>query len=144
MAQYEGVNSRLDELQAAFLSIKLSDLDVQNNRRRAIARTYLDRVKNRELHLPEWNGGEGHVFHLFTIRSKQREALVQHLTDRGIGTTIHYPIPPHRQKALKEFSGSSFPVCEQIHREILSIPVSPVLTEEEIETIITALNEFAC
>ncbi|MCG9793238.1 DegT/DnrJ/EryC1/StrS family aminotransferase [Flavobacterium algicola] len=138
-----GINSRLDELQAAFLNIKLPNLDKDNRLRRDIAKRYLSEVRNKHVILPVWNFSDSHVFHLFVIRTKNRNHLQEYLLDRGIQTVIHYPIPPHQQKALKDWNDFSFPVTEKIHDEVLSLPISPVLTKHEVTLIIEALNEYS-
>ncbi len=144
VAEYAGVNSRLDEIQAAFLRIKLRELDIQNQKRREIAIQYLSKIDNRHILLPQLDKEENHVWHLFVIRSVYRDQLQTHLQNQGIGTNIHYPVPPHKQEALSEYNMQSFPVCEQLHNEVLSIPLSPALSEENVEEIITALNNFRC
>lgn len=137
-----GINSRLDELQAAFLNVRLPDLDSDNNKRRQIAKRYLSEIRNHKIVLPFYDGSAGHVFHLFVIRTENRSELQQYLKENGIETMIHYPIPPHHQKALKEFNGLSFPISEKIHREVLSLPMSPVLTDEEVSYIIQVINQY--
>lgn len=139
---YQGINSRLDELQAAFLRIKLKDLDACNEKRKVIARRYLSEIKNSKLSLPIWDGSAGHVFHLFVLRCTNRDRLQSYLLEKGIKTTIHYPIPPHKQKALSAYKRLSFPVTEKIHNDILSIPLNPALTIEQITQIIKALNSY--
>lgn len=140
--EYIGVNSRLDELQAAFLNLKLPNLDVDNEKRRAIAKRYLAEIKNDKIILPFWDLSSNHVFHLFVIRTDNREALQEYLTQNNIQTVIHYPIPPHKQKAFTEWSNLSFPITEKIHNEVLSLPMSPVLTETEVDFIIEILNQY--
>jgi dTDP-4-amino-4,6-dideoxygalactose transaminase len=144
VAEYAGVNSRLDEIQAAFLRIKLKQLDIQNRRRREIAIQYLSKIDNKHILLPQLDKEENHVWHLFVIRSAYRDQLQKHLQNKGIGTNIHYPVPPHKQEALSEYNMQSFPVCEQLHKEVLSIPLSPALSDVDVEDIITALNNFRC
>ncbi len=144
VAEYSGINSRLDELQAAFLRIKLRDLDTQNSRRREIAKRYLASIRNPLIDLPHWDGSNGHVFHLFVIRCRERAKLVKHLSKNGIATIIHYPVPPHKQEALQEFKNLTFPVTEQIHSEVVSIPLNPVMSDGELKTVIEALNSFIC
>lgn len=141
--RYQGINSRLDELQAAILRVKLSRLDADNDRRRALASRYLSGIRHSEVQLPTWDGTDNHVFHLFTIRTSRRDQLQQYLTEHGIQTLIHYPIPPHRQQAYAEWNERSFPITEQIHEEILSLPISPVMTDEEADYVIHAVNSFA-
>ena len=137
-----GVNSRLDELQAAFLNVKLSHLDTENQIRRQIAKRYLSEIKNDKIVLPFWDGSENHVFHLFIIRTPNRQALQNYLKNNEIETMIHYPIPPHKQKALSNWNHLSFPITEKIHEEVVSIPMNATLTDEEIEHIITILNKY--
>ena len=142
IAEYEGVNSRLDELQAAFLRTKLKDLDIANARRREIARYYLESIVNDKLSLPFWDGSESHVFHLFVIRTQERDKLKAFLEEHNIATSVHYPVPPHKQKALSKYAHLSFPVTEKMYDELLSIPLNPALKETEIDFIIEVLNAF--
>ncbi len=137
-----GVNSRLDELQAAFLNVKLPALDKENQIRREIAKRYLSEIKNDKIILPFWDNSKNHVFHLFVIRTKNRSELKEYLLKNGIETMIHYPIPPHKQKALSNWNGLSFPIAEKIHDEVLSIPLNGTLTDVEINTIISTLNSY--
>ncbi|WP_245591211.1 DegT/DnrJ/EryC1/StrS family aminotransferase [Aquimarina latercula] len=139
---YLGVNSRLDELQAAFLLEKLKDLKEDNQRRRQIAKRYLSEIENDKIVLPGWDGSENHVFHLFVVRVKNRLEFCQYLDDLGIGYHIHYPIPPHKQNALKEFSELSLPITERMHKEVVSIPLNTGLTDQEVSKIIKTLNEY--
>lgn len=139
---YIGVNSRLDELQAAFLSLKLPHLDADNDRRRKIAKRYLTEIKNEKIVLPFWDFSNNHVFHLFVVRTSDREALQAYLSQNNIQTVIHYPIPPHQQKALLEWNNLSLPVTEKIHQEVLSLPINPVLTETEVDFIVEVLNKY--
>ena len=140
--EYIGVNSRLDEIQAAFLNVKLPQLDAENTIRRAIAKRFLAEVKNDKITLPFWNLTDNHVFHLFVIRTKNREELQQYLLENGIQTVIHYPIPPHQQKAFEFWNHLSFPITEKIHKEVLSLPISPVLTTDEVDFVISILNQY--
>ncbi|MDR6761721.1 dTDP-4-amino-4,6-dideoxygalactose transaminase [Flavobacterium sp. 2755] len=140
--EYIGVNSRLDELQAAFLNEKLPNLDADNEKRRTVAKRYLAGIKNDKIELPFWDFSNNHVFHLFVIRTKNREHLQQYLTKNNIQTVIHYPVPPHKQKAFKDWNNLSFPITEKIHNEVLSLPMSPVLTETEVDYIIEILNQY--
>ncbi len=137
-----GVNSRLDELQAAFLNIKLRHLDEENESRRTIAKRYLSEIKNDKITLPYWDLSNNHVFHLFVIRTSNRNHLQDYLKENGIETMIHYPIPPHKQKALSNWNNLSFPITEKIHDEVLSIPLNSGLTVSEIQHIITVLNKY--
>lgn len=139
---YIGINSRLDELQAAFLNVKLPDLASDNQKRRQIANRYLSEIKNDKIVLPFYDGSANHVFHLFVVRTENRNELQEYLKENGIETMIHYPIPPHHQKALNKFIALSFPITEKIHREVLSLPMSPVLTEAEVKYIIQVINRY--
>jgi len=138
----KGVNSRLDELQAAFLSIKLTQLDADNNNRRAIAKYYIEHINNDKIRLPKWNGSKNHVFHVFVIRCKNRNELQDYLLRNGIQTVIHYPIPPHKQKALHEYTYLKLPITEQMHEEVLSLPISPIQTSVDTQKIVSILNQF--
>lgn len=140
--EYIGVNSRLDELQAAFLNVKLPNLNIENNKRKAIAKRYLSNIKNDKITLPFWDLSGNHVFHLFVIRTENREQLQKYLLENEIETMIHYPIPPHKQKAFSNWNNLSFPITEKIHNEVLSLPISPVLTMEEVDFIIEILNQY--
>jgi dTDP-4-amino-4,6-dideoxygalactose transaminase len=137
-----GVNSRLDELQAAFLNIKLPHLITENEARKKIAKRYLSEITNNKIQLPICNNFNVHVFHLFVIRTESRDTLQEYLYKKGIETVIHYPIPPHKQKALQEFNHLSLPITEKIHQEVLSLPLSSVLTDEEITHVIITLNSY--
>lgn len=138
----KGVNSRLDDMQAAVLSVKLKYLDADNKRRQEIAQFYCHHIKNSKIQLPLFVDDGSHVWHVFVIRTENRSNLQHYLKDKGIETQIHYPTPIHKQKAYQEWADLSFPISEKIHREVLSIPISPVLTEEEMKTIARALNAY--
>jgi dTDP-4-amino-4,6-dideoxygalactose transaminase len=139
----KGVNSRLDELQAAFLSIKLKNLDADNELRRKIAAQYEVGINNPLIQTPAHPQNKlSHVWHLYVIRCKQRDRLKTYLHEKGIETLIHYPTPPHKQEAYKELSHLAFPVTEEIHNEVLSLPIYPGLTDSEQLRIISALNDF--
>ncbi|SHN10404.1 DegT/DnrJ/EryC1/StrS family aminotransferase [Flavobacterium xinjiangense] len=137
-----GINSRLDELQAAFLNVKLPYLDTENEKRRTIAKRYLSEIKNEKITLPFWDLSNNHVFHLFVIRTKNRLELLEFLYQNGIQTVIHYPVPPHNQKALSLWNHLSFPITQKIHDEVLSLPISPVLTMDEVSFIVGILNKY--
>ncbi len=139
---YLGVNSRLDEIQAAFLNVKLPHLNSDNDKRRAIAKRYLSEIKNVRIALPYWDLSNNHVFHLFVIRTQNRTHLQAYLKQYEIETLIHYPIPPHQQKALKSWNALSFPITEKIHNEVLSIPISPIMTTKEVDFVIKTLNQY--
>lgn len=143
---YQGVNSRLDEMQAAILSVKLKYLDVQTEHRRKIAKTYIEGIKNPLITLPVLDTAlqsEGHVWHLFVVRTEQREALQQHLLRNNIQTLIHYPLPPHMQEAYKDCGFSKYPITEAIHQQVLSLPMSPAMTVEQAEEVVSACNSFS-
>ncbi len=140
--EYVGRNSRLDELQAAILDVKLHHLDEDVQLRKDVARYYVVNIKNPKIVLPKIFDWDQHVFHLFPIRCEERDRLQAYLTENGIGTNIHYPIPPHKQECYKEWNHVSLPVTELIHATELSIPMSPVMTEEEIRRIVEVINNF--
>nr|WP_315201350.1 DegT/DnrJ/EryC1/StrS family aminotransferase [uncultured Flavobacterium sp.] len=139
---YIGINSRLDELQASFLNLKLPNLDSDNERRRTIAKRYLSEIKNEKIILPFWDFSKNHVFHLFVIRTQNRDDLQEYLAQNNIQTVIHYPIPPHKQKAFSEWNNFSFPITEKIHQEVLSLPISPVMTMDEVSYVVEILNKY--
>ncbi|MCH5313248.1 MAG: DegT/DnrJ/EryC1/StrS family aminotransferase [Helicobacter sp.] len=139
---YAGINSRLDEIQAAFLRIKLKTLDSDNQRRREIAREYCAKIHNPLITLPHIGSEEGVVWHLFVVRTKHRALLQEYLTKKGIQTLIHYPIAPHKQEAYKEYNHLHLPITEQIHEEVLSLPISPVMSNEQVSEVIAAINAF--
>ena len=169
---YQGLNSRLDEIQAAALRVKLPRLDADNQRRREIAQYYCNNITNPEIVLPqlfqepkpslrvssigragrrsqirnqesEIRNNLTHIWHLFVIRNTQRDKLQSYLSASGIQTLIHYPIPPHKQLAYRAWNGLTFPITEQIHKEVLSLPMSPVMTEEEIQCVVNQINRFS-
>ncbi|HCT3171467.1 TPA: DegT/DnrJ/EryC1/StrS family aminotransferase [Enterobacter asburiae] len=138
---YKGVNSRLDELQAALLSVKLPNLDNENKRRRDIAKKYQENITNENITLPVHPDNEvSHVWHLYVIKTVNRDSLVNYLNDQGIQTLVHYPIPPHHQKAYSEISHLSLPVSEMLHNSVLSLPISPVMTDDEVDFVIHKIN----
>ena len=141
--EYKGINSRLDELQAAALGVKLKYVDEQNCQRRAIAAKYLSGIHNNLITLPKVPSDElSHVWHLFVLRVEDRSKFVQFMSDSEVSTLIHYPIPPHQQKAFKEWNHESYPVSEDIHQTVVSIPLYPSLSDEEIEKIINVCNNY--
>lgn len=140
---YKGLNSRLDEMQAAVLDVKLKYIDEENNRRRTIAERYISEIKNQKITLPEIPADRNeHVWHLFVIRTEEREKLQNYLTENEVQTLIHYPIPPHKQKAYEEYNHMEFSITEKIHNEVLSLPISPVMTGDEVNKVISAINNF--
>ena len=139
---YKGINSRLDEIQAAILDVKLPNLDKDNARRREIAKYYRENIKNTKIILPQTYNENAHVWHVFVVRTNNRESLQRYLEDNGIQTNIHYPTAPHKQECYKEISSLSLPITEKIHKEVISLPISPVMTGEEIKKIVKILNQF--
>lgn len=139
---YQGYNSRLDEIQAAFLNVKLKFIEEDIKARRLVASYYLKNINNSKIILPKVIQKEGHVWHLFVIRIKNREKVQAFLAENGIQTLIHYPIPPNKQEAYKEFNHLKLPITEEIHKEVLSLPLSPVITEEELEKVVQCLNKI--
>ncbi len=139
---YQGLNSRLDEIQAAFLNIKLKYIKNDIKARRRVADYYLENIKNPAIILPKVLNEEGHVWHLFVIRNNDRENLQNYMTQNGIQTLIHYPIPPHKQEAYIDFNTMAFPITEQIHEEILSLPISGVMKKQDIIRVVQVINNF--
>lgn len=137
-----GVNSRLDEMQASILSVKLKYLDSDTQRRQKIATSYLAEIRNKNILLPETPLHGQHVWHLFVIRTKFRKELQKHLLDCGIETLIHYPIPPHKQIAYIKYSNLELNLTEKLHAEVLSIPISPTMSDEQVAYVIDACNDF--
>jgi dTDP-4-amino-4,6-dideoxygalactose transaminase len=158
--EFQGLNSRMDEIQAALLSVKLKHIDFENNIRNKVAQYYIENMNNSKLTLPQIpiNRAEidtmsmskgvaefpqlSHVWHLFVIRCKERDKLQNYLTKKDIHTLIHYPIPPHKQIAYKEWNLLTFPITEQIHNEVLSLPISPVMTMEEVKYVVDIINNY--
>lgn len=141
--KYTGRNSRLDEIQAAVLDVKLKYLDEDTEKRRAVARYYMENIKNPAIILPQVPDWQAHVFHLFPIRCARRDELQKYLADNGIQTVIHYPIPPHKQECYKEWNVRCYPITEQIHDEELSLPMSPVFDLSMCAEVVNVLNSFA-
>lgn len=153
VCNYKGLNSRLDELQAALLDVKLKYIDEENEYRRKIAEYYIANIHNYKIILPKITNHQSlitnrlplitnHVFHLFIIRTPHRNQLQQYLADNGIQTLIHYPIPPHKQIAYSEFNNDAYPITERIHNEVLSLPISQVMEWEEVEKVVEVINKF--
>lgn len=140
--EYVGLNSRLDEMQAAVLSVKLKYLDEDNQKRRTIAGKYLKQITNPKIILPKLNDEQSHVWHLFVIRTDKREKLQRYLLGQRVETLIHYPIAPHKQRAYKNWANLSLPVTEKIHNEVLSLPISPVMTEENVNRVTRIINDY--
>ncbi len=141
--RYEGFNSRLDEIQSSILRIKLKHIDEENTRRREIARIYLSQINNKEIILPVVKDFESNVFHIFPVRCSHRDRLQQYLMENGIETLIHYPVPPHRQECFRNRHFGSFPITEKIHAEVLSLPMSPILTDKEVNLISEIITKFS-
>lgn len=140
--KYCGRNSRLDEIQAAVLDVKLKHLDEDVAIRKEVARYYIEHMTNPNIITPMVTDWDAHVFHIFTVRTQRRDSLQQYLAENGVQTIIHYPIPPHKQECYKEWNNLSFPITEQIHNEELSLPMSPVLTEEDIIGVVDLVNQW--
>ena len=140
---YKGLNSRLDEIQAAVLDVKLKYIDEENALRRKIAERYISEINNPKINLPENpSDKDEHVWHVFVVRVEDRDQLQNYLAENGVQTIIHYPTPPHKQEAYKEWNDLSYPISEKIHDEVLSLPISPVMKNMEIEKIIEVLNNY--
>lgn len=139
---YKGINSRLDELQAALLNVKLKTLNKENDLRRSIASRYLKEIVNPKIVLPSLSEIDAHVWHLFVVRIENRAEFQNYLMDNGIQTVIHYPIPPHKQQAYIEWYDLRYPISELIHEQVLSLPMSHILTSQEVSKIIEVVNEF--
>jgi dTDP-4-amino-4,6-dideoxygalactose transaminase len=142
VCRYRGWNSRLDEIQAAVLRVKLSHLDEDNEIRKAFARRYLSGIANPDIALPVVHDWDSHVFHIFPICTSKRDKLQEYLAGKGIQTQIHYPIPPHKQECYKEWNDVSLPITEKIHREELSLPLNPAMTESQVDSIIEIVNQW--
>ena len=139
---YKGVNSRLDEIQAAVLNVKLKYLDKDNARRREISKYYRENIKNRIIILPETYNESAHVWHVFAVRTPERDRFQKYLEENNIQTIIHYPTPPHKQGAYQEWNNLSYPISEEIHRTIISLPISPVMTDDEVQRVTEVINEY--
>lgn len=142
VSKYQGLNSRLDEIQTAFLNVKLSHLVEDNLLCKKMAKYYIDNITNPEIILPVVNDWDAHVFHVFTIRTSQRDKLQKYLYDNGVQTLIHYPIPPHKQACYAEWNSLTFPVTELIHAQELSLPISPVICMDDVNKVTQLINSF--
>lgn len=140
--EIKGSNSRLDEIQAAILSVKLQCLDEWNHRRQKLAEEYLTQLAGLPLVLPVAEQKDQHVWHLFVIRTPQRDALQRYLKENGIATLIHYPIPPHQQGAYQEMRDLSLPISEKMHCEVLSLPMGPHLTSAQVSRVCQLIQHF--
>ena len=139
---FKGINSRLDELQAALLDVKLKTLDAETETKRKIANRYIQEIKNPLIILPIVQNQLAHVWHLFVVRTENRNEFQNYLTENGIQTVIHYPIPPHKQEAYKELNSMTLPIAENIHKTVISLPLSSVLLDAEVDTIIRVINAY--
>ncbi|QOD11853.1 DegT/DnrJ/EryC1/StrS family aminotransferase [Psychrobacter sp. 28M-43] len=139
---YQGVNSRLDEIQAAMLRVKLRHIDKDIAARRAVAKAYIEGINHPSITLPDWQNEQSHVFHLFVIRTNQRNELQQYLLDHDVQSLIHYPLPPHKQHAYSQWETLNYPITEIIHDQVLSLPISPVITTKQTLDIVTKINLF--
>ncbi|MBN2868713.1 MAG: DegT/DnrJ/EryC1/StrS family aminotransferase, partial [Flavobacteriaceae bacterium] len=140
--EFIGSNNRLDELQALFLSTKLKHLDTDNLKRQEIAKRYISEVNNPKIKLPFYDGSSNHVFHLFVVLVDNRQEFINYLKANKIECSIHYPTAPHQQKALYRFNSQKFPLTEKIHETCVSLPISPVMTQEEVDQVITTINNY--
>lgn len=140
---FKGVNSRLDEIQAAMLSVKLKYLDEDTRSRRSIAKYYLEKISNQLVKLPRVEDLNGHVFHLFVIQVEERSKFVEHLEAREIQTVIHYPLPPHKQDAYSELAKLKLPITEALHDKVVSLPIWPNMPKEQIDFVVDAVNEYS-
>lgn len=139
---YKGVNSRLDEIQAAVLDVKLKYLDEDNEKRRKIANYYLENIKNEKIILRQSYDERANIWHVFPVRTQKRDDLQEYLKRNDIQTLIHYPTPPHKQEAYREWNHLSYPITEKIHNEILSLPISPVMSDDEMKRVVEVVNGF--
>lgn len=140
---YMGLNSRMDEIQAAFLSVKIKRILQENERRRKVAAYYCANINNPNILLPNQPSDRlEHTHHLFVIRTSERAKLQQYLTDNGIQTLIHYPIPPHKQQCYKDWNTRTYPITEMIHNEVLSLPISSVMTDEQVKMVVETVNKY--
>ncbi|HZW62177.1 MAG TPA: DegT/DnrJ/EryC1/StrS family aminotransferase [Flavobacteriaceae bacterium] len=142
VSEYAGYNNRMDEIQAMFLGVKLKALDAANAQRRLLAKRYLTEIKNPKVKLPFYDYTLNHVFHLFVVQVTDRTHFVDYLESHGIQTLIHYPVPPHKQTALKEFVSLPLPITEQLHRTVVSLPLHPEVTDDEIRYVIQKINAY--
>ena len=139
---YAGVNSRLDELQALFLDVKLKYLDADNLKRQDIAKRYLSEINNEKIQLPFYDESSNHVFYVFVVKVENRNVFINYLNDNGIESLVHYPIAPHKQKALHDYSELNLPLTESLHDEVVSLPISPVMDTKEVDQVIKIVNSF--
>lgn len=140
--KYKGLNSRLDEIQAAMLSVKLKYLETEIKQRRLIAERYINEIKNLEIIIPEVINKCEHVWHLFVIKTSKRRELIEHLKVNGVSSLVHYPIAPHQQEAYKELSCQQLTIAEKLQNLVLSLPISPTMTKEQVDKVIAVCNDF--
>ncbi|NKI19133.1 DegT/DnrJ/EryC1/StrS family aminotransferase [Spongiibacter sp. KMU-166] len=140
---YVGVNSRLDEMQAAILRVKLAGLSSENRRRGEIAAKYAEGLRHNAILLPDPGEAGGHVYHLYVVRTQYRESLMRHLQECGVSTMVHYPIAPHRQKALPDLRFLDLSLTERLQHELLSLPISPCMSDDDVQKVIDACNSWS-
>ncbi|MBP2283107.1 dTDP-4-amino-4,6-dideoxygalactose transaminase [Flavobacterium sp. CG_23.5] len=140
--KFQGLNSRMDEIQAAFLNVKLRYLDHESIRRQEIATYYLENINNSKIVLPNPGENNEHVWHLFVVRTLNRDVLQEYLQENGIQTLIHYPIPLHKQECYSSLADNYLPITEKIHQEVLSLPISPVMSAEEVQRVVDVINKY--
>lgn len=140
--KYKGMNSRMSEIDAAILDVKLQYLETDNLKRKQLANLYWEGIKNPKIVLPQKIEETENVYHIFPVFCEERDALQQYLEAHGIQTLIHYPIPPHQQECYKEWAGRSYPISEQIHKTELSLPLNQAMTENEVQRVVDVLNAF--
>lgn len=140
--KFKGINSRLDEIQAAVLSVKLKYLDEDNKKRRVVANYYIENIINDKIILQKFKEPDSHVWHQFVIRTIERDKLQKYLLENEIQTLIHYSIPVHKQEAFSEWNNLSFPITERIHQEVISLPISQIMNNEKVGKIVSILNDY--
>lgn len=140
---YRGLNSRLDEIQAAMLRVKLKYLESETRNRQTIAMDYLTRINNDLITLPYFNQVDEHVWHLFVVKTEHRDEFKQYLEENGVQSLIHYPIPPHKQQAYAEMVGINLPLTESIHKQVISLPISPIMSKKDVARVIDVCNSFS-
>ena len=140
---YKGVNSRMDDLQAAFLLVKMKYLDAENRRRAEIAHLYTRSIDNEQIITPQAGEPGEHIWHQYVVRCAHRDRLMHYLESQGVGSLIHYPIPPHKQQCYREYNHLHLPLTEQLAREVLSLPMSSYLSDDEVREIASIVNRFA-
>lgn len=139
---YKGMNSRLDEIQAAMLRVKLKKMDEISAKRIDIATKYMKNIENKKIIKPFVAENCLHAYHIFAVRTEKRDDFQKYLEENGIHTVVHYPVPPHKQEAYKELRDKSFPISEEIHRSIISLPLNQTMTNEEVDYVISKVNKY--